>query len=118
MHIERHVVAITTAVGGAKTAYTTKLVNGRILAISYIKGDFDDGVDFTITTELTLQNLWVQSDVNATAMVYPFVRTNDQNGGGTTDPKYTRIVAARERVKIVIASGGDEKSGTFHVLVG
>lgn len=117
MYVQRHTVEITTAVGGAGTGYTP-VVNGRVLAISYVKDDFAAGVDFMITTETTLQNLWAGTDVNATAMVYPYVRTNDQSGGGTTDPKYTQIVAGGERVKIVIANGGDEKSGTFHVLVG
>jgi len=117
MYVQRHEVTITTDSDGDGTDYTP-VIHGRILAISYVKTDFANGVDFTITTETTLQNVWVDTNVDASEIVYPMAIGSDQVGAAITDPKYVPIPAAQERVKIVIASGGDEKSGTFHVLVG
>lgn len=105
MYVQRHPVTIETAVGGAGEGYTP-VVNGRILAISYVKDDYAAGVDFTITTETTLQDLWVEQNVNASEVIYPLAAAG------------LNIPAGDERVKIVIGSGGDGKSGTFHVLVG
>src|SRR3546814_18979918 len=52
MQVRRETVAVTTDASGAATEYTDT-VTGRVLGIRYVKGDFDDGVDFTLTSEAT-----------------------------------------------------------------
>ena len=116
-------VSITTDASGDATAYTSEPVNGRILGIIYTKDDFAAGVDFTITTEDTLQNLWVESDVNASKTVAPRQPTHDTAGvaslfAGAGEPVEDHIWAVDERVKIVVAQGGDTKGGTFVIIVG
>jgi len=125
MYIVRETVEITTAADGSATFYT-KVVNGRILSIQYVKDGitpFDDGVDFAITLEITGQGLWTQSDVNASAIRAPRQPTHDGVGAAslyaaTGEPVEDKIVAADERVKIVIAAGGNSKKGKFHVTIG
>lgn len=121
MHVERHAVAITTNGSGAGTGYTP-VVSGRVLAIVYAKTDYADGVDMTVTAEATGQAIWAQENVNAAAVVYPRAQVHDGTGTAMTYDG-TRAVAepvavANDRVKIVVAAGGDTKSGTFHVIVG
>lgn len=123
MHVERHAVPITTAADGSATAYTEKAVTGRVVAVSYAKTDFDNGVDFTITTETTLQDIWVETNVNASTVRAPRQATHGTDGvarlyaaGGSAVGGY--VHAAFERIKIVIAQGGNVKSGTFYILVG
>ena len=41
------------------------------VVIQYVKTDYTDGVDFTITTETTGQTLWTESNVNAAAVKAP-----------------------------------------------
>jgi hypothetical protein len=119
--IRRFVVPITTASDGSATAYTPYL-SGYINAIEYVKTNFDDGVDFTITAEATGETLWTESNVNAAKVCMPRGATHSTAGvaalyaaGGTA--VNDRIALGRDRVKIVIASGGNAKAGAFHVLV-
>jgi hypothetical protein len=126
MYARRFVVDITTAADGSATAYTDSVVNGRVLSIHYAKDGttpFDNGVDFTITTETTGQNLWVETNVNAGASRAPRQATHSTAGaaslyaaGGTAVEDF--VYAADERVKVVIAQGGNAKLGRFHILVG
>lgn len=121
MTIRRFSVSVTTNGSGAATAYTPFL-SGYINQIIYVKTDFADGVDFTITTNETGETLWTESNVNAAAAKLPRAACHSTAGvallyaaGGTavTD----RIAVARDKVKIVIAQGGDTKTGEFIIVV-
>jgi hypothetical protein len=119
--MKRFKVSVTTAADGSATAYTPRL-SGKLCAIHYVKTDFADGVDFTITSEATGQGLWTDTNINASEVVQPRGPTHDQTGaallyaaGGTAVAD--RIALANDRVKIVIAAGGNAKVGTFHILV-
>lgn len=123
MFSQRHAVTVTTAADGSATAYTDRAVQGEIVTVSYVKTDFDNGVDFNITTETTLQDVWVEQNVNASAVRSPRQATHGTDGvarlyaaGGAAvgGP----VVAAFERIKIVIAQGGNVKTGTFYFIVG
>jgi len=120
MYTERHEVLVTTASDGSATAYTPVL-SGKIYGIHYVKNTFTNGVDFTITLEKTGETLWTQNDVNASVSKYPAAQVNKTDGVAAvsgTDPVLDRIIAARDRVKIQVASGGSVTNGTFHILVG
>lgn len=119
--MRRFKVTVTTASDGSATAYTPRL-SGKLHQIEYVKTDFADGVDFTITSEATGKTLWTQSDVNASAVVAPRSATHSTAGvaslyasGGTA--VQDKPALGRDRIKIVIGSGGDTKTGTFHFLV-
>lgn len=121
-YAQAHVVAVTTTSGGAATVFTP-VVNGKVISVEYVKTDFANGVDFTITTEDTTQDIWVESDVNAAKTVAPRQATHDTVGAaslyaaaGVAVEDY--IYAVEERIKIVIASGGSVKTGSFTVIVG
>ena len=119
--MKRYKVTVTTASDGTATAYTPRL-SGKIHQIEYVKTDYANGVDFTITGEATGVGLWTESDVNASAVRAPRMATHSQVGaaslyasGGTA--VQDRVALANDRVKIVLAQGGATKSGVFHVLV-
>lgn len=120
-HAERHVVAVTTAADGTATAYSP-VITGKLSQIRYVKTDFAAGVDFTITAEATGETLWTQSDVNASATVAPRQATHTTAGvaalyavGGSA--VLDKIALANDRVKIVIGSGGNAKTGAFHIVM-
>ncbi len=121
MTIRRFVVPVTTDENGDAEAYSPVL-SGRLLSIRYAKTDFDDGVDFTITTEESDRTLWAEDNVNASATRQPRGATQSTAGA---DALYAAlgegvldlIDIAQERVKIVVATGGDTASGTFHITV-
>jgi hypothetical protein len=121
MAIRRFTVDVTTASDGTATAYSPYL-SGELVQISYIKTDFADGVDFTITAEATGQTLWTESNVNAAKDCFPRAATHSTAGvaslyaaGGTA--VNDRIGLGRDRVKIVIAQGGNVKTGQFQIVV-
>lgn len=121
MALRRFSVSVTTAADGTATAYSPYL-SGYIHSIQYVKTDFADGVDFTITAEATGQTLWTQSDVNAAVTKLPREGTTSTAGvaalyaaGGVA--VNDRVAVSRDRVKIVIAQGGNAKSGAFNIIV-
>lgn len=122
MYAERHVVPLTTDASGAATAYSPA-VTGRILAVRYVKTDFADGADFTVTLEGTGETVWAESDVNASATRAPRQATHSTAGaaalyaaGGAAVSDY--VVAVQDRVKVVVAQGGNTKTGAVHLIVG
>lgn len=122
MYLERHTVELTTAADESATGYSP-VVTGRVLAIHYVKDDFANGVDFTITSEVTGQGIWTESDVNASASRAPRQPTHGQDGSAslyaaTGEPVEDYIALAQDRVKIVIANGGVAKSGSFILVIG
>ncbi|SNS36282.1 hypothetical protein SAMN05216374_0980 [Tardiphaga sp. OK246] len=119
--MRRQKVVVTTATDGSATAYSPRL-SGKIHSIQYVKTDYADTVDFTITAEQTGENLWTEANVTASKACYPRAPTHSQAGvaalyaaSGTAVSDKPGI--ANDRVKIVLAAGGASKSGTFHILV-
>lgn len=114
-------VDVTTAADGTAEAYSPYL-SGHLESIHYVKDDFADGVDFTITAEATGESLWTEDTVNASAVRRPRAPLHSQAGVAlvyTSDnnAQVGRIALSRDRVKIAIAQGGDTKSGQFLIVV-
>lgn len=122
--MRRYKVQVTTAADGTVTAFSPK-ISGEIHAIHYVKDGanaYADGVDFAVTAEATGENVWTEANVNASAIRYPRAPTHTQVGaaslyaaGGT--PVQARIALGGDRVKIVLAQGGNAKTGAFHILI-
>jgi hypothetical protein len=122
MNITRHQVDITTDGSGAGTGYTP-VVSGRVLNVIYVKNNFADTVDFTVTTEKLGQNVWTEANVTANKTVAPGQPTHTQAGvpvvqGETSSPVNDYLPVANDRVKVVVANGGNATTGRFYVIIG
>lgn len=120
-YAQRHAIALTTDGAGAATGYTP-VVTGLLSQIRYVKDDFTDGVDFTVTLEATGETVWAESDVNASATRAPRQATHGTAGAAALyaaagEAVLAPIAVAADRVKVVVASGGAAKSGTVHVVL-
>ena len=119
-NVIKQVVTLETDSSGDVIGFTEP-VTGLIHSIKYTKDDYADGVDFTITTEDTAQSVWAELNVNATAQRAPRQAVHDIVGVAslyeTGEAVEDKIACYHERIKIVIANGGDTKSGTFTVLM-
>lgn len=128
---QRYSVTATTDASGAATVYLPSgsaatvpgaPVNRMIFAVVYEKTDFAAGVDFTITTSEGGINVWTEENVNASKTVYPSAPATAQDGtarlfaGGGTAVPIGPMPLANEVLKIVIASGGDTKTGAFTLI--
>jgi hypothetical protein len=118
----RHRISITTAADGSATGYTSEPVLGRVLGVVYTKTDFADGSTMTLTVEQTAQPVWAETGVNASAVRYPRSQVHTAAGvAATLDGTVAMlepVPVAFSRLKLVIASGGNAKTGTFDILVG
>lgn len=122
MYVKRVTVDITTDSDGDGTGYS-EVINGRILEIRYVKTDFADGVDFDVTLERSGDVVWSEDDINASTSRAPRQATHGTDGAALAyadagEPVTDFVYAADDRIKIVVASGGDTKSGSFEILVG
>jgi hypothetical protein len=121
MHVQRKSVTVTTDESGDATAFI-EAVAGRLSVIRYTKTDYDNGVDFDVTVEDTGEVLWDEDDVNASKNVAPRQATHDTAGvaalyeSTTNEPALDYIIVAG-RIKIVVGSGGNTKTGAFEVIV-
>ena len=120
-YAERHAITVVTASDGSATAYSP-VVTGKVSRIVYVATDYAAGVDFTITAEATGETIWTELNVNASATKAPRQATHSTAGvaalyaaGGTA--VNDKIALANDRVKIVIAAGGNAKTGTFHLIM-
>lgn len=127
MYCERHTLSITTDADGAATVYSTTRVTGRIFSVRYVPAGSNElatGADVDLTGEVSGVVIFDKDNIGTTAFtVAPRQPTHDTGGtaalyasGGTAVNDY--IVLAGERLKIIVAQGGNTKSGTFYVHVG
>lgn len=125
MYAERHAVSLTTDASGAATGYTP-VVSGRVLGVRVVvpgSGGIEATADITITAEATGQAILTLTNQNGSGSYYPRVPTHDTAGaaalyaaGGTA--VLDAIAVGQDRIKIVVAQGGDTKACTVHVLIG
>lgn len=114
-------ITVTTAADGSATAYS-EVCTGKLSSVRYVKTDFADGSTFTITSEATGETLWTETGVNASATRAPRQATHSTAGvaalyAGAGTAVNDKIALANDRVKIVITSGGNVKTSTFHVTL-
>lgn len=124
MHAIRVGATVTTAADGSVTAYigTNAPLTGRLIDLQYVKTDYADTVDFTITSENTGRSLWSESNVTTSKVIAPRQPTHDQAAAASLyaaggEPVEDHYVLVNDRIKIVLAQGGDTKVGTFYAVL-
>ena len=85
---------------------------GFLDQIIYTKTDYATGVDFTITDKQTGDTVWTQVNQDASVIKRPGDLVQDTAGADTT--QYDRMFIDGD-INVVIANGGDTKSGTFEI---
>ena len=112
-------VTITTNASGAATVYLGSKLRGYLVALFYRPGTLDTGADLTVTAEdsgapiLTKVNLGTGN-----SWLYP--RALPTNANSATGPLGTvpseRIPLMKERIKVVVAQGGNTLTGTIEAI--
>ena len=105
-------IDLTSDASGNVTGYSDSVSGGGFLyAVQLVDGNFDDGVDITLTAEhadLSIP-LLVAADWNTDKMVYPRVLQNLSTDGTVLTTHTLPVVVGR--IKAVIAQGGNAKTG-------
>lgn len=122
--MRRITMSITTAADGSATAYSPR-VSGKLHSVTYTadgSNAYPNTVDMTITAEATGDSLISRTDVSAGFTALPRAATSDAAGtaalfaaGGTA--VQDKIGLGNDRIKIVLAQGGNAKTGKFTFLV-
>jgi|TARA_Y100000310_G_scaffold345430_1_gene464866 hypothetical protein len=121
-----HVVEVdlVTATGGGATGYTP-VASGKIDSVEYVK----DGTtpmastsDLTITKESTGEAIGTMTNANADTLISPRKATVDTAGAAAVfatggAPVLDQVSLANDRVKIVVAQGGNTKNGKVKVTL-
>lgn len=110
----------TDPADGTASLLTDKFL-GRVIAIQYVKDDYANGVDFTITGNISGQTIWTQVDVDASVVVYPRTQVHSTAGVGLTYDATQKVseppLLIDEQIKIAIAQGGNSKKGKFIFVI-
>jgi hypothetical protein len=115
-YAERRTTTVTTAADGSATEYSDQ-ITGELHALHYVKNNYDNTVDFTVTVESTGEVVWQESNVTASKKVYPVVPANIGSTGAASALTEKPFVLANDRLKFVLVQGGDTKSGAFRSIV-
>ena len=125
MYVERHTIAITTDASGDFSAFTP-VVRGRVLQYRYVPdgvSPLDTGADLDITGDTSGVVIANQDNIGTAAFTKaPRHATHAVDGSASLyaasgEPVEDAVVVADERLKVVIAQGGNAKKGTVHVWV-
>lgn len=122
--IQRQRLSLTTNATGDATGYFDKAVVGKIRQIVYTKDGttpLDNGSTITFTNETTGESIWTEANVNASAVRAPRIPTHSTAGAaslyaGSGTAVNDHIAVGGDRVKVVIASGGNTKIATFDLI--
>lgn len=110
---------ITTTSGGAATVYSGKMT-GRLRGIKYMPGSsgLDTNADLTITSETTEQAILTKADAGtSTVWFYPVAPANKTADGAASTLTEVPLFLIEERIKVVVAQGGNTKSGSIGFLI-
>lgn len=117
--LKKEAVAFTTDGSGDATVYSNA-VNGFLQAVHYDYGDADTGADFTITDETTgIALLTITNGGTSDLVWYPHIGGHPVANTGAGTNSTVRLVPnpVVGRIKVVVASGGDTKTGTLNFFI-
>ena len=126
-YFKSYAIAFTTTAGGAATVTSGENVNGRLFEVVYTYDDAATGADFTITGNTTGKALLTITNAGVSTVTWRprgVVHTQAETGAGTavtfdgTNELYEPTVLVDEEIKVVVASGGNAKSGTLTFITG
>lgn len=121
----RKFTVTATSDGSQVGTHYTPYLSGYVESVQYVKADsggYTDGVDFTITADVTGENIWTDTNINASEVVRPRAATCTTAGVASLyaalgEVVNDRIALSRDRVKIVLAQAGASKTGTFVITI-
>lgn len=117
-----HTLTVETDASGDATVYTAEAVHGRVLQLLISNTDLDAGADWAITGETTGVSVLTLTDANSGTYA-PRQATHGTDGSAslyaaTGEAVEDAVFVAGERIKVVVANGGNATSGTLYLWTG
>ena len=124
MYAEKPSVAVVTDADGAFTGYSPN-VTGRVLGIRVTvpgSGGIEATSDITITAEDTGEAILTLTNQNGSGSFYPRSQVHGITGTGLTMDGTRLLVEpltlVNDRIKVVVAQGGNAKAATIRFIIG
>jgi len=116
--LNEYTATIVTAADGSATVYLGSSIRGQIVALKYAPGTIATGAGLTITGASSgVPVLTKAAAGTATVWYYPMAAANKVADGAASTLTEVSVWLLKERLKVVVASGGDTKTGTITLWV-
>ena len=111
--------AIVTDASGNATVYLGDKLRGYLVALNYTPGTLETGTDLTITADTSGAPILTKVNLGTgNSWLYP--RALPTNANSATGPLGTvpseRIPLVKEKIKVVVAGGGNVKTGSIEAV--
>ncbi len=111
---------IVTDTGGSATVYIGSKLRGYLVALNYYPGTLVTGADLTVTAETSGAPILTKVNMGTgNSNLYP--RALPTNANSLTGPLGTvpseRIPLVNERIKVVVAQGGNTLTGSIEAII-
>jgi hypothetical protein len=110
---------ILTDTGGNATVYLGSKIRGYLVALNYLPGTLATGADLTVTAETSGAPILTKANLG-TANSYLYPRALPTNANSLTGPLGTvpseLIPLVNERIKVVVAQGGNTLTGSIEAV--
>ena len=114
----QYTATITTHVSdGSATSYLGSCIRGRVVAIKYDPGSIATGAGLTITGETTGVVVLIKASAGTAIVWYYPVAAANKVADGSAATAEVEVWLYNERLKVVVASGGNSKTGTITLYV-
>jgi len=115
-------IDIVTNSSGAATVHLShglnRKLNGFLVCIKYTPGTIDTGADLTITGEESgIPILTITNAGTSVVFWYPRALINAVADGAAATNASEFIPIKDERIQVVVANGGDTKTGSIEVIL-
>lgn len=115
-------IEIVTNSSGAATVHLThglsRKLNGFLVCIKYTPGTIDTGADLTITGEESGIPILTKANAGTSVVFYyPRALINAVADGAEAASPSEYIPIKDDRIQVVIANGGDTKTGSIEVIL-
>jgi len=114
--INRYTVPIVTDAAGAATVYLGRRITGPVKTIKYEPGDIATGADLVVTGETTAMPVLTKANAGTSTVFYhPRAVSNQVADGAASAITEVEVHLCQEQLKVVVAQGGDTKTGAITV---
>ncbi len=116
--LREHTNTITTDESGDATVYLGSNIRGRVESIKYAPGTIETGATLTVTGETSKVAILTKADAGTdTVWFYPVAPCNKAADGSASTVTEEPVTLYDDRVKVMIATGGDTLTGSITVRV-
>jgi hypothetical protein len=109
---------ITTAADGSATVQIGSKLRGLLVALVYTPGDIATGADLTITANTTgIAILTVTNAGTSKVAWFPRALAHEVADASAASSGSESIPLVEESIKVVVAQGGNAKTGTIEAII-